>query len=101
MALYGIDATGDVIQGNKIGTDITGTQPLGNAYSGVYVGDWGTSGDGASDATIGGTASGAGNVISDNGNQGVWITGASVTGVAVQGNVIGTGNSYGGILVRQ
>ncbi len=107
VAIYGIDATGDVVQGNLIGTDITGTQPLGNGFSGVYVGDWGNTGDGASDATIGGTTPGAGNVISDNGNWGVWISGAGVTGVVVQGNLIGTdasgskalGNTWSGIQI--
>jgi Right handed beta helix region len=83
VAIYGIDAVGDVVEGNKIGTDITGTKPLGNAYSGVYVGNFGTSGDSASDATI------AGNVISANGNYGVWITGGA-TGTLVAGNLIGT-----------
>ncbi len=105
VAIYGIDAVGDVVQGNMIGTDISGTQRLGNGYSGVYVGDWGNTGDEASNVTIGGTTAGAGNVISANGNWGVWISGASVTGVVVQGNKIGTdvtgshalGNSYDGV----
>ena len=107
VAIHGIDSVGDVVQGNLIGTDVTGTQALGNAYSGVYVGDWGNSGDAASDATIGGTATGAGNVISANGNWGVWITGAGTTGVVVQGNLIGTdatgtvalGNAIAGVQI--
>jgi FG-GAP-like repeat len=107
VGIRGIDAVGDVVQGNLIGTDVTGTKALGNAYSGVYVGDWGVSGDAASAATIGGTAAGAGNVISDNGNWGVWITGKGTTGVVVQGNMIGTdvtgtvalGNAYAGVQI--
>ncbi len=107
VAIRGIDAVGDIVQGNRIGTDVTGTTGLGNAHSGVYVGDWGNYGDAASDATIGGTALGAGNVISDNGNWGVLITGAGTTGVVVQGNMIGTdltgtvalGNAYDGVQV--
>ncbi len=108
VAIHGIDAVGDVVQGNLIGTDITGIIGLGNQYSGVYVGDWGNYGDAASDTTIGGTAAGAGNVISDNGNWGLWITGAGTTGVVVQENLIGTdssgtdalGNASGGVEIE-
>ena len=64
----GRSSTDDTIQGNLIGTDVTGTHNLGNAGDGVsiimssYV---------ASDENIGGTAPGAGNVIAFNGGQGV------------------------------
>jgi YVTN family beta-propeller protein len=74
----------NVVAGNKIGTDVTGTVALGNSFNGVEV-------DVASDGnTIGGTASGAGNVISANGSLGVSITGAGATDNLVQGNRIGT-----------
>ena len=68
VAIRGIDAVGDVVQGNLIGTDATGTRALGNGYSGVYIGDWGDADDAASNATI------EENVISANGNWGIWIT---------------------------
>jgi hypothetical protein len=90
VTVHGAQSVGDVVQGNLIGTDVTGTKVLGNAYSGIYIGDWGVPGDAASDALIGGTIAGAGNVISANGNYGVWITGGGTTGNAVQGNWIGT-----------
>jgi parallel beta-helix repeat protein len=94
VAIYSGGANDDVIEGNYIGTDVSGTLALSNGYSGIFVGagsDFsdGTSGS-ASDATIGGTASGAGNVISGNQQLGVWITGAGATGNVVQGNKIGT-----------
>ncbi len=86
LAIRGIDAVGDVVQGNWIGDRLYRHSRLSrNSYSGVYVGDWGISGDAASDATIGGTTSGAGNVISANGNWGIWITGNGATGNVVQG----------------
>ena len=52
-------ATGNVVEGNYIGTNAAGTGAVGNTSLGVYVGAPGT--------TVGGTASGAGNVISGNG----------------------------------
>jgi len=107
VTIFGGRSVGDVVQGNMIGTDVTGTNPLGNLNSGVYVGDWFFPGYTASNATIGGTTAGAGNVISANGKYGVWITGAGATGNVVEGNLIGTGitgtedlgNASGGVQI--
>ena len=107
VAMRGIQSAGNVVQGNRIGVDATGAGALGNGYSGIYVGDWGVTGDEASGAQIGGTSAGAANVISANGNWGVFINGPGTTGNAVQGNFIGTdsggtmalGNALGGIEV--
>jgi len=66
-----------VIQGNFIGTDLWGLNARGNV-SGINVAGRGSQ--------IGGTAAGAGNVISGN-RQGVWLRGGAST---VQGNLIGT-----------
>ena len=72
-----------VVQGNRIGTDVTGTLPLGNRYSGVYLYSYGTN-------TIGGIAPGAGNLISGN-SYGVYATTSpSGNGDVIQGNLIGT-----------
>jgi parallel beta-helix repeat protein len=71
--------TNNVIQGNFIGTDVTGTQPLGNA-SGVSI--YGLAN------TVGGSAAGAGNVISGNAGTGIDDTGGN--GLVVEGNFIGT-----------
>jgi hypothetical protein len=78
-------STGNVVEGNFIGTDRTGTAPLAN--------QWGvTVGNGADDNTIGGTTPGAGNIISGNAFDGVTIGfgGAGVTGNLVEGDFVGT-----------
>ncbi len=75
-------ATGNVVEGNFIGTDKTGTVSLGNAQSGLYIA--------AAGDTIGGTVAGAGNVISANSVDGIQISGAAATGNSVLGNLIGT-----------
>ena len=77
---YGIrlGASDSVVEGNYIGTDVTGAAPLGNDFDGVSV-------EGPSN-TIGGSAAGAGNVISGNFGHGIEITSA---GTIVQGNLIG------------
>ena len=79
----GVDiyASQDIVEGNEIGTSLSGAQPLGNSGDGVYISQ-GCSGD-----TIGGTATGAGNVISGNKGNGVEIAGANNM---VQANRIGT-----------
>jgi uncharacterized repeat protein (TIGR01451 family) len=69
------------IQGNYIGTDVTGTLALSNAGSGIV--------DSSADNLFGGTATGAGNVISGNGKVGLWFFGGNGNST-VQGNLIGT-----------
>ncbi len=75
-------ASGNMVQGNFIGTDVTGAAPLPNSDSGVHLAN-------AQNSTIGGTAIGARNIISANGNHGVVLTGAGVVGNQVLGNFIG------------
>jgi tetrahydromethanopterin S-methyltransferase subunit B len=88
--VFQCNSTGNLVQGNFIGTDVTGTRALGNSGSGVYMElD-------ASNNRIGGITTGAGNVISGNGGDGIWIAGGALgavgggTGNVVQGNFIGT-----------
>src|ERR1051326_1748450 len=73
-----------VIQGNYIGTDKTGTEPLPNAATGnggiVLVGVSGT--------LVGGPAPGAGNLISANHCEGIFIF-PSAPGTVVAGNITG------------
>jgi titin len=79
--LIGTGATGNVIQGNKIGTDITGTLALGNSHEGIYL-------ERSPANTIGGVVAGAGNLISANKTWGILLTNSS--GNVIQGNLIGT-----------
>ncbi|MGA2243543.1 MAG: M12 family metallopeptidase [Verrucomicrobiota bacterium] len=102
-AQYGIylsGTTGNVIQGNYLGVDVSGQTALGNALSGVAL--YGGSGN-----SIGGTAPGEGNVLSGNGNYGIDIRNPVSTQNVVQGNLIGLGaggtnsiaNALGGVLL--
>jgi hypothetical protein len=89
----GAVAQGNVVQGNYIGTDVTGLLPVPNG-EGVQIFD------GASGNLIGGTTTGAGNVIAFNQGAGVAVTGATTTGNAIRGNSIhdntGLGIDLGG-----
>ena len=84
IEITGAGTTGNLVQGNKIGTDITGTVALGNAQSGVQIDS------GAANNTVGGTIPADRNVISANLNYGLVITGAGTTGNLLRGNLIGT-----------
>ncbi len=80
-----IDAAGtdaNVIQGNYIGVDITGTGALGNLYDGIAIGS------GPTGTLIGGTAAGAGNTIAYSGGKGVSVAPAAGAGHAFLGNRI-------------
>jgi conserved repeat domain len=82
-------SAGNLVQGNYIGTNATGTADLGNAGDGVEM----VSGDNTvTNCTIGGTAAGAGNLISGNNGSGVQFFGVG-TGNLIQGNLIGTNAS--------
>ena len=82
IAVYG-NGTNTVIQGNLIGTDVTGARPLGNALYGVEYSS--SYSPGVPVTKIGGTNSGEGNVIAFNG-LGVWIGGGE--GCSILGNAI-------------
>jgi titin len=87
LEIYASSASGNVVQGNLIGTDTSGTLALGNIAFGVNISS------GASN-TIGGTSTGARNIISGNGLSGVFIGNnsgdAAATGNKIQGNFLGT-----------
>jgi hypothetical protein len=74
---------GDLIQGNDIGTDSTGTVAMGNNGDGITI-------DTTSYDTIGGTTAAARNIISGNGAKGIHFIFGTNTGIVVEGNYIGT-----------
>ncbi len=69
------------IHGNYIGTDISGTNAIGNGRHGIYL--W----QQASGVTIGGDVAGAGNIISGNSGRGILSEGGIYN--TIQGNTIG------------
>jgi hypothetical protein len=83
------------IQGNRIGTDLTGETAVGNGLTGVeLIGH-------ATDTQIGGVAPNSGNVISGN-VHGVRVAGAGATvQTNIQGNKIGTNVSGERALANQ
>jgi titin len=62
-----ISGSGNLVEGNFIGTQKDGVHALGNAFSGVFVTN------GGANNTIGGTKPGAGNIIANSGADGVLI----------------------------
>jgi hypothetical protein len=91
----GIDVTGGfagnarvVVQGNFVGVDASGVDPLPNMLVGVRAGG------GSTQTLIGGSSPSARNVISGNGDSGVDLGGGGGGGHTVHGNHIGT-NSAG------
>jgi hypothetical protein len=82
IVLTGLSAQTNTIQGNFIGTDLAGTHALGNLVGVQFA-------KAAHNNRVGGTAAGAGNVISGNGN-GLVFTGSGTSNNTVEGNFIGT-----------
>jgi hypothetical protein len=100
-----LDADDIVVQGNYVGTDVTGTTPLGNGASGIVI-DAVVSPT-TTNVTVGGLAAGAGNVVSGNSVNGIAINGVEATANNVLGNIIGLdatgdadlGNTFVGVAV--
>jgi len=72
--------SGNVIQGNYLGTDVTGTLDRGSNDYGVKIED------GSSDNLIGGTEPGQGNLIAFNQDGGVGISGSATLNNTIVGN---------------
>jgi Ca2+-binding RTX toxin-like protein len=86
VKISGAATTAIVLQGNFIGTDVTGSVALGNTGTGVSIATAGN--------TVGGTTAGASNIISGNALYGVFINEVAASGNLVQGNFIGTNAAY-------
>ena len=91
----------NIVSGNYIGTDVSGTAALENGGDGVYIGS------GAQDNLIGGDTAEERNLISGNGGNGVRVKGPDTMRNTVRGNYIGTnvsgttalGNGYDGVKI--
>jgi parallel beta-helix repeat protein len=92
VVIAGTGTTGNVVEGDFLGTDAAGATGLGNIYQGVYITN------GATGNTVGGTASGSANTIAGNGTAAssshfyanLAITDSGTSGNTVEGNYIGT-----------
>src|SRR5262249_16460408 len=80
--IYGDGTAGNLVRGNYIGLNVAGTMGIANNY-GVQISN------GATHTRVGGSAAGAGNVISGNASTGVYIQDFGTSGNAVRGNLIG------------
>ncbi len=89
ITIWSASTTGTIVQGNYIGTDVTGTLDLGNSNNGVVV-----SGN-SSNNLIGGIAAGEANVVANNGGDGVRITDSATDGNSILGNVIHSNDQEG------
>jgi len=101
-AAVGIEIRGvaNIVRGNYIGTDATGTASAPNGMEGIWIAP------GAHDNLVGGSTAGDRNVISGNRLFGISLDGPEISGNVIKGNYIGvdaTGrvalrNSYGVVI---
>ena len=91
-----LGGTDEVVEGNYIGTDITGMIAIGNGlvpgYAAMYV-------DGTGD-TIGGTVAGARNLLDGSGTEGIRLDTATSIDNLVAGNYIGVNAAGTGALLN-
>ncbi len=98
VEINGSTSTHNLVEGSFIGIDKAGVADRGNSDEGVLI-------EGASGNTVGGTTSGAGNVISAN-QWGIRLDGSTASDNSIEGNLIGTdltgllplGNEVNGII---
>jgi CSLREA domain-containing protein len=101
VRITGVETEENTIMGNFIGTNRTGSLARSNGSEGVYLGL------GTHDNTVGGDATGKGNLISGNIDSGIILTGSNTMSNTISGNVIGLnlmgtamlGNSGSGIYI--
>ncbi len=83
LPLFGVGATGNIIIGNYIGTDVTGTAAIGNTYGVLFD-------DGSFGNRVGGDAPAERNVISGNVGYGVFFYNNGTHNNILKNNYIGT-----------
>jgi uncharacterized repeat protein (TIGR01451 family) len=82
LRIEGSGATDNLIQGNVIGTATGGSAAVPNGVGIVIA-------DGATDNSVGGTTSGARNIVSGNAGDGIRIEGDGTNANVLQGNYVG------------
>ena len=105
IEIFGAGADDNKVLGNYVGTDPTGSAPLGNLRHGVWFGS-GAGGLGTPENLDVGNGTDAGrNVISANGEEGIYVLDSA--GAKIRGNVIGLGldgraigNGFRGIAIE-
>lgn len=101
VVLTGGSSSNNIVQGNRLGTTLSGAAALPNGRAGVGI-------SAAPRNTIGGSANGMGNTISANRDAGIYLLEPGATGNQIVGNRIGTdsagnfalGNVYEGIYLE-
>ena len=83
LPLFGAGATQNVIIGNYIGTDVTGTLPIGNTYGVLFD-------DGSFSNRVGGDTDAERNIISGNVGYGVFFYNNGTNNNLLKNNFIGT-----------
>lgn len=83
IPIFGAGANENIVIGNLIGTDITGTQSIPNTYGVLFD-------DGAKDNILGGYTTAERNILSGNSGYGVFIYNMGTNSNIVIGNYIGT-----------
>jgi titin len=83
LYLAGPGCSNNLVQGNYLGVNASGTAALGNFGVGLYLVN------GTSSTMVGGTADGDGNLISGNESYGIYISDPGTSNNVVQGNYIG------------
>ncbi len=83
IQIEGASNSGNVVQGNFIGTDVTGLKAIGNSQIGVLI-------DSSANNSIGGNTAGAGNVVTGSSSADINVSGNGSRANFIAGNKIGT-----------
>ncbi len=105
IEIFGAGADGNKVLGNYIGTDPTGSAPLGNLRHGVWFGSGAGSLGTPENVDVGNGTDAGRNVISANGEEGIYVLDSA--GAKIRGNLIGLGldgraigNGFRGIAIE-